>query len=106
MLLDVGGVSEERALTCDTHVITRAVGGQRELYPDIAVFDILPGDTMLLCTDGLYREVAPAEITHALTLDVQAAATALMKNCLAGEARDNVSVVVARAACDEPVAVQ
>ncbi len=96
-LLDTGGVTEEQALNCDTHVVTRAVGGQNELHLDIAVFDIQPGDTMLLCTDGLYRELKAPEIAHALEMGVDDAVAEMMRSCLAGDARDNVSLVVTRA---------
>jgi len=61
------------------------------------VFDVQPGDTMLLCTDGLYREIEPQSIYDALQHDVDKAVTLLMQDCLRGPARDNVSLVVARA---------
>ncbi|MEM9620668.1 MAG: protein phosphatase 2C domain-containing protein [Pseudomonadota bacterium] len=96
-LLDVGGVTEEEALNADTHIITRAVGGQSELHLDVAVFDIRLGDTLLLCSDGLYREVMPHTMFNALQLDVDQAVATLLDECLQGEARDNISVVVARA---------
>jgi serine/threonine protein phosphatase PrpC len=96
-LLDSGSVTEDEALNTDTHIITRAVGGQRDLHLDVAVFDVQPGDTMLLCTDGLYREIEPQSIYDALQHDVDKAVTLLMQDCLRGPARDNVSLVVARA---------
>lgn len=96
-LLDSGGVTEEEALATDTHVITRAVGGQRDLHLDVAVFDVCPGDTMLLCTDGLYREVDPQQLYAAMKLDVGDAVDTLMTQALEGDARDNVSLVIARA---------
>jgi serine/threonine protein phosphatase PrpC len=96
-LLDSGSVTEDEALNTDTHIITRAVGGQRDLHLDVAVFDVQPGDTMLLCTDGLYREIEPQTIYDALQHDVDKAVTILMRDCLQGPARDNVSLVVARA---------
>ena len=96
-LLDSGTITEDEALNTDTHIITRAVGGQRDLHLDVAVFDVQPGDTMLLCTGGLYREIEPQSIYDALQHDVDKAVTILMRDCLQGPARDNVSLVVARA---------
>lgn len=96
-LLDSGAVSEQEALTADTNIITRAVGGQTRLCLDLAVFDVDPADTFLLCSDGLYRELSTACLTDVLagaTLD--AVANALLERTLAGEAGDNVSLVVAR----------
>ncbi len=96
-LYDSGGVTEEEVLQADTNVVTRAVGGQRELHLDVAVFDIEAGDTMLLCSDGLYREVTAEVLPEYLASGVDRAVDGLMQRCLAGQARDNVSLVVARA---------
>ena len=84
-------------LSVDTNVVTRAVGGQRDLHLDVAVFEIEAGDTMLLCSDGLYRELDADVLAEQLSVDVSEAVTNLMARCLAGNAKDNVSLVVARA---------
>jgi hypothetical protein len=39
------------------NVITRAVGIQPTVRADTLLFDILPGDTLLLCSDGLSRHI-------------------------------------------------
>ena len=96
-MFEAGQVSEEEAFCSDSHVITRAVGGQTELHLDVAIFDVQPDDTLLLCSDGLYREVEPEGCIETLHGDVTEAVKTLMERCLDGEARDNVSVVVARA---------
>ena len=99
-LLDSGGVTEEEAMAADTNIITRAVGGQRDLHLDVAVFDVHEGDTLLLCSDGLYRELSNHDLMDALQQDVDEAVNSLMAACLGSDARDNVSVVVARAGYD------
>ena len=96
-LLDSGTVTEAEALAADTNIITRAVGGQRDLHLDVAVFDVREGDTLLLCSDGLYRELSMEQLNCALQQGVEQAVTSLMDQALSGAARDNVSVVVARA---------
>ncbi len=96
-LLESGTVSEADALAADTNIITRAVGGQPDLYLDIAVFDVDPNDTFLLCSDGLYRELPNVEMTVQLQCDeVEDIVARLLGRCLEGAARDNVSIVVAR----------
>ena len=96
-LLDSGAVTEEEALATDTNIITRAVGGQANLSLDVAVFDVDQGDTLLLCSDGLYREVDEAQLSEAMADDdLEAAADSLLSRCLAGTAKDNVSLVLAR----------
>ena len=98
-LLDSGAVSEADALAADTNIITRAVGGQPDLHLDIAVFDIEPDDTYLLCSDGLYRELEKRELVERLSYpELGTAVDALLQCCLEGPARDNVSLVVARPA--------
>ena len=96
-LLDSGAVTEQEALAADTNIITRAVGGQAILSMDVAVFDVDQGDTLLLCSDGLYREVHEDVLSEALAGDdLDAIADSLLCRCLAGTAKDNVSLVLAR----------
>jgi protein phosphatase len=96
-LLDSGAVSEEEALAADTNIITRAVGGQANLSLDVAVFDLDHGDTLLLCSDGLYRELDDDVLVQAMASeDLEGAKNDLLARCLAGSAKDNVSIVLAR----------
>ncbi len=75
--------------------ITRAVGGEPELELEIAYAEALPGDRYLLCTDGVYSELAPEKIAHALQArDPQAACDELEARILDGPARDNLTAVV------------
>jgi protein phosphatase len=96
-LLDDGLITEQTALARETNVVTRAVGGHGQLFLDVAVFDICLGDTFLLCTDGLYRELDHQQIRDLLDAEsVSESAVGLVQECLAHGARDNVSVVVSR----------
>ena len=101
-LLDSGGVTEAEALAADTNVVTRAVGGQFGLTLDVAVFDLRPGDLLLLCSDGLYRELPHALLEQLLgalqparSFSLDLLARDLVSRCLGGRARDNVSLVLA-----------
>lgn len=80
----------------DSSVITRAVGGQPDLFLDCILFDLEPDDVYLLCSDGLYREVSRDEMLDVLqqTTPVAERAEALMERALERGARDNVSVIV------------
>lgn len=49
------------------NIITRAVGSQSLVEPDIAVHTTQPGDLYLLASDGLTRELADVEIAQILT---------------------------------------
>lgn len=102
-LLDSGAVSEAQALDAETNIITRAVGGQPQLFLDVAVFDVEEGDTYLLCSDGLYRDLPLADLAGGLGAGgPEHAAQALLERCLAGPARDNVSLVVVRSGTATP----
>ena len=49
-----GGLTQEEALTSRyQHVLTRCIGPQQFVTVDTLLFDLLPGDRMLLCSDGL-----------------------------------------------------
>jgi serine/threonine protein phosphatase PrpC len=96
-LLDDGLITERTAHARDSNVVTRAVGGHGPLFLDVAVFDVCLGDTFLLCSDGLHRELAHDRIGEVLGLDdVGECASLLVAECLERGARDNVSVVVSR----------
>jgi protein phosphatase len=96
-LLDSGAVSEAEALAADTNIITRAVGGQADLNLDVIIFDVQDGDTYLLCSDGLYRELEFQDLQYELGGEaLEDVASSLLDKCLAGPARDNVSLVLAR----------
>jgi serine/threonine protein phosphatase PrpC len=81
-----------------SNVITRAVGVMDPLELDSEMFDVQEGDIFLLCSDGLYNEVSDNEIREALAVgDCQYSCKLLVERALAHGARDNVTVVVARA---------
>ena len=102
-LLDSGAVTEDEVLATDTNVITRAVGGQHPLDLDVAVFDVQPTDTLLLCTDGLYREVNDFELANILAQDdIEAAASELVALALTRPARDNLSLLALRGTAHVP----
>ncbi len=95
-LFETGAMSEAELLATDSNIITRAVGSQQELHLDLAVFDIEPHDTFLLCSDGLYREISTEQMHHCLGgSSPQHMTDELLSLALDTPARDNISVVVA-----------
>lgn len=78
-----------------SNIITRAVGADDELDLDCEVTDVLPGDTFLLSSDGLDKELSREEIESILlTHNLKDSVSALMDLTLERGARDNVSVIV------------
>lgn len=96
-LVDAGVITAAQAQGHpNSNVITRAVGGNEVLYVDAAVFAPEPGDTYLLCSDGLYNEVNDDSIRRKLGFDAPGAAARLLQEALDNGARDNVSLVVVK----------
>ena len=97
-LIDQGRISEEEAVNHpQSHVITRAVGAEARLCIETRVVDVQPGDTLLLCSDGLYNELDDQELTFHLSChDAQKSVQGLMRAALQAKARDNVSAIVIR----------
>lgn len=90
-MLDGGGCGD----AVSSNVITRAVGGGKDLFLDIELRELRNHDRYLLCSDGLYRELSGADMAHHLTgNDPEGACKALMKQALSGKCSDNVSVIV------------
>ncbi|WP_395640590.1 PP2C family protein-serine/threonine phosphatase [Pseudolysinimonas sp.] len=80
----------------DSNVITRAVGFREPPRPDVWMLPVRPGMRLLLCSDGLTKEVDDGQIRRRLAAGGTAAETAdgLMDAALAAGGRDNVTVVV------------
>ncbi|MGH9381592.1 MAG: PP2C family protein-serine/threonine phosphatase [Thermoanaerobaculia bacterium] len=97
VLLDRGVISAEQARRSGAHnVLASALGGQFD--PAIGLIDLEPGDTLLLCTDGLSKHVEDEEMAAALasTPDCRTACRQLLDLALDRGGTDNVTVVVAR----------
>ncbi len=89
--------AEEAASHPSARALTRAVGANDELMLDVVDFTVYPGDTLLLCSDGLYQDVSKTAIGDALALGTtEQAVQRLFKDALDGPARDNISAVVVR----------
>jgi len=75
--------------------ITRFVGDPRGVQPDVFVEALEPGDRILLCSDGLTRHVADAEIAATMgSADLDRAATALVDLAKSRGGEDNITVVL------------
>lgn len=87
--------SEDRDSHPDAHVVTRAVGYQPEIELDALSVPVVPGDILLLCSDGLTGCLGDHEIADhvAAALDPDQLCTALISASLERGAPDNVSVI-------------
>jgi protein phosphatase len=80
------------------HVLTEVVGTRADLAPHAEETEFAPGDTLLLCSDGLHGALRPDLIEELLSADgsVSAVTEALVSTAVANGATDNVTAVVLR----------
>jgi type VI secretion system protein ImpM len=97
-MLDDGFISSAELVgRAPSNVITRAIGGAEELFLDIELCEIRDCDRYLLCTDGLYKELAPEDLRrHLAARDPAKACQGLMRQALAGVCNDNISAIVVK----------
>jgi protein phosphatase len=97
-MVSAGAWTEEQATKSRTaETLASAIGGS-ELTPTVGLVDLEPGDSLLLCTDGLTKHVSDERIAEvlALSVDARTMAETLLADALAGGGSDNVSIIVAR----------
>ncbi|WP_336651851.1 MULTISPECIES: PP2C family protein-serine/threonine phosphatase [unclassified Leucobacter] len=96
-LIDTGAISEEEAeVHPHANVITRAVGFNEAPIPDYTSLALIPGQRLLICSDGLTKELTDIGIQHYLASQPTAedAARTLVHQALDNAGRDNVTVIV------------
>ena len=87
----------------DASVLTRSLGHQAEVEIDIEKVELTSGDTLLLCSDGLWGYVEEQQIASVLAsvvadpaLTAQAASQALLDLALDVGGQDNIGIELAR----------
>lgn len=78
------------------HVLTRALGVELNMETDIDHFQLLPGDMILLCTDGLSGFVSDELILQSVlnAADIDQAVNTLVQCALNVGGTDNISVII------------
>ena len=89
---------EDAAEHANRHVLTRSLGPELFAAADTITVNIMPGDVLLLCSDGLHGYVPDAAIEWMLdsTPDLKEAAAKLVEAANAAGGHDNVSVQLIR----------
>ncbi|MFC4223123.1 PP2C family protein-serine/threonine phosphatase [Lysinibacter cavernae] len=96
-LIDTGSITPEEAETHPhSNVITRAVGFNEEPIPDYVQLALVEGQRLLICSDGLTKELTDHGIEHFLGVaeTPEQAARELLAQALSNSGRDNVTIVV------------
>jgi protein phosphatase len=81
------------------NVITRALGTQSRVTPDVFEREAEPGDLFLLCSDGLTRELSDSQIESLLCSDLSLAVlcTKLIEAAMNAGGHDNITCLLVRA---------
>ena len=85
--------------------ITRALGTEPEVEPDVFTIEVAPGDLFLLCSDGLSDMLSEEQIAAAIERaggDPTAAGEELVRNANAEGGDDNITVLLFEIVEGEP----
>ena len=96
-LVDAGTLTKDEAEHHpDSNIITRAVGFQSRPIPDFWMLPLRPGLRLLVCSDGLTKEIGDERIRlhMAAGLTPFETAAALVDAALAAGGRDNITTIV------------
>ncbi|MGA2673178.1 MAG: protein phosphatase 2C domain-containing protein [Terracidiphilus sp.] len=106
-LLNRNLITPEEALHHpDASVLTRSMGHKEEVEIDIDPVDLEEGETLLLCSDGLWGYVAEQEIERVAAdpgLPLERTARGLLELALAAGGHDNIGIELVR--LSRPLAV-
>jgi len=80
------------------NVLWKAVGVAESADPDVYRIDLRPGDSLLLCSDGLTDAVSESQVAAALSLDAPAEQITyqLLELARGADANDDATAVVTR----------
>src|SRR3954451_15565797 len=97
--------ADEAAVHPQRSIITRALGVDASVEVDVYPVELVPGDRLLLCSDGLTGMVAPDDIAAALRResDPARAASQLVDAANASGGEDNIPVVVVAVTDEAPL---
>lgn len=91
--------SEELNDNAYNHILTRALGIENQVVIDNLVEHLLPGDTILLCTDGLSDMLGENDILTILgeyEADLEGAAQKMLDCALGNGGYDNITLILIR----------
>jgi PPM family protein phosphatase len=98
--IDSGMITAEQARhSQNRNLVTRALGVDPTVEPEIHDYPVQPGDIYLLCSDGLNDMVEDEEIgmtLQMLSANLELCATQLVQMANDNGGRDNVSVILVR----------
>ena len=95
----MGLISKEEASTGENrHVLTRSLGTELFVAADTVTVNVIPGDVLVLSSDGLHDLVSDEQLEQILVIkkDLDAAAKTMIEAAKKAGGHDNVSVQLIR----------
>ena len=99
-LIDAGDITlEDSKVHPQRNVITRAIGTTPVVLVDVFETPFLPGETVLLCSDGLTNTVADSKILRIVQKErnIEAIASKLIAEANEAGGHDNITALIIRA---------
>lgn len=97
--LDAGLLTpRQAAASAQRNLLTRALGVETLMLPEVNEYEVAPGDVYLLCSDGLHDMLRGPDIAKILALNVplEQQAQRLTDAANAQGGRDNITVMLAK----------
>jgi len=98
--LSAGLISVEQAKTAlHRNLVTRALGVEETVRMDVTEWPVQPGDTYLMCSDGLTEMIDHEGLTRLMAepLTLELKAELLIQSANQAGGRDNISVILVQA---------
>ncbi|WP_445192084.1 PP2C family protein-serine/threonine phosphatase [Sphingomonas sp. Tas61C01] len=93
-LVDAGVLAEAAAERHPrANVVTRALGVAATVEIDVAAVTLVPGDRLLLCSDGISRSLHPRDFAT-MPVAIDACADRLLANALQRDGSDNATLIL------------
>jgi protein phosphatase len=93
-----GLISMEQATGAEQNILTRSLGTESEVQVDLGEYPLLAGDAVVVCSDGLDKELSNDQLLQTVMqiADPLQLAQQLIDMANAAGGRDNITVAVAR----------
>ena len=97
--------AQEASESDSRHVLLKSLGPEMFVSPDTTVLTLLPGDVLVLCTDGLHDEMSDRTIAEIVSQkkNIQEIATELVARAVEIDGGDNTTAQVIRVRSVEQV---
>ena len=95
---EIEQLTEDHSLATEQNILTRSLGTEAQVKVDLDEHPLFPGDVLVLCSDGLDKELSSSEILQTVleNSDPPQLAQRLIEKANSAGGRDNITVAVAR----------